>query len=68
MAFMMKEPSRRLVKSDTVVSVNSELKAADTWFRICAADVLYLEQGLVKVVACMYTKGHTPRKRHTGFI
>lgn len=46
MAFMMKEPSRLLVKSDTVPveSEKSELKAADTWFRICAADVLYLER------------------------
>ena len=46
----MKEPSRLLVKSDTVPveSAKSELKAADTWFRICAADVLYLERDQYK--------------------
>lgn len=45
MALMKNEPSKfrvsELVAVEPLVSVKSELNAADTWFRICAADVLW---------------------------
>ena len=45
MAFMINEPSRLLTKSEEelcplVLSAKSVLKAADTWLRIWAAEVL----------------------------
>lgn len=45
MALMKNEPSKFRVSEsvavEPLVSVKSELNAADTWFRICAADVLW---------------------------
>lgn len=61
MALMKNEPSKfrvsELVAVEPLVSVKSELNAADTWFRICAADVLWnRERGEhIRATSILYT-------------
>ena len=68
MAFMMNDPSRLLgSERGCVVSVKSELKAADTWSRIRAADVLRNHNTNNVLIPKVYTQ-FVPTTMHVMYM